>query len=130
MYNPIIDERFRELSRASTEHPWLRGEERRWTLVSSGRLTEQKGYPQLLRALAEVRRTYPARLIVLGDGPLRIELRGECQRLGIGEAVDFIRFQLNPYPIVRGERVRTASRWEGFGNVSGSARARNAGHRD
>lgn len=58
-------------------------------LISVGRLDEAKGQVYLLRALAGV--SAPGsdlRLIILGDGPLRNELAGEAERLGILQRVD------------------------------------------
>lgn len=56
-----------------------------------GRLSEQKGYIYLLRALPEVMAAWPSiRLILVGDGELRQSLEAETARLGISEAVRFV----------------------------------------
>lgn len=45
-----------------------------------GRLVEKKGCSYLIRAMAEVQRSFPgARLVVLGDGPLRTSLEQQAQ---------------------------------------------------
>ena len=55
-------------------------------LVTVARLVPWKGVAGIIRALAAVRREFPAvRLIVVGDGPQRAEL--EAQAASFGEAV-------------------------------------------
>ena len=72
----------------------------------------------MLKAFALVRRETPCRLVILGQGPLREELEGLAQQLGIENAVLFAGFVLNPFPWISRARVLvSASRWEGFNNV-------------
>lgn len=56
-------------------------------LIAVGRLHPQKDYPTLLRALSIVRRTRPARLLILGEGPLQGELEALRGRLGLDDVV-------------------------------------------
>ena len=52
------------------------------------RLTGQKGQIYLLRAFRRVLQHYPtARLLMVGEGPLREQLQRETQRLGLSERV-------------------------------------------
>jgi glycosyltransferase involved in cell wall biosynthesis len=59
----------------------------RGTFVFAGRLTRQKALPVALRALAHVP---DARLVVVGDGPMRSSLEGEAAALGVTERVRFV----------------------------------------
>jgi glycosyltransferase involved in cell wall biosynthesis len=87
-------------------------------LVACGRLTEQKDYPTLLKALALVRRTQPARLIVLGDGPLAPSLKSMATDLALDGAVDFPGFTRNPFMYFRhASAFVLSSRWEGLPTV-------------
>ena len=57
-------------------------------LVSVGRLTDQKGYEDLLDALSRV--PGDRRLTVLGGGPLRSSLEDRVHRLGLSDRVRFV----------------------------------------
>jgi hypothetical protein len=82
------------------------------------RLAPQKGFATLIRAFAEVRRRRPARLVILGDGPLRPELEALAGELGVGGDVALPGFVANPYAyMARASVFALSSAWEGFGNV-------------
>jgi glycosyltransferase involved in cell wall biosynthesis len=56
-----------------------------------GRLAEKKGLEYLLRAFPQVSAHHPdARLVVVGDGPLRGKLEALAQNLGLKGNVDFL----------------------------------------
>ena len=58
---------------------------------SVGRLSEQKGYSYLLRALPIVLTRWPeARVVLIGDGELRGRLEAEAADLGIAHALTFV----------------------------------------
>lgn len=59
-------------------------------------LRPEKNIGRLVRAFAAVRAQRPARLIVVGDGPLRGELQALAQSLGIAEDVEFTGYLQNP----------------------------------
>jgi glycosyltransferase involved in cell wall biosynthesis len=61
-----------------------------------GRLSEEKGPAHLVSAAAEVMRSHPARLLVLGDGPQRGQLEAAVRRAGIADRVVFAGFQRDP----------------------------------
>lgn len=62
-----------------------------------GRLNEVKNQELLIRAFARVRLEVPAaRLLLVGDGPLRADLTGLAARLGVGDAVHFAGYQSRP----------------------------------
>lgn len=87
-------------------------------IVACGRLVEQKGYPFLLRAFAEVARTDDAYLTILGEGPLREPLGKLARSLGVADRVQFLGFRDAPLAYMRAADVFVlSSLWEGFGNV-------------
>lgn len=59
-------------------------------VAMAGRLEPQKGVVYLLRAFGNVLRRIPAaRLLIIGDGPLRGTLEREASHLGIGHVIRF-----------------------------------------
>jgi glycosyltransferase involved in cell wall biosynthesis len=62
-----------------------------------GRLVEVKQQAILIRAFARVVAAFPAaRLVLVGDGPLRAELEGIARALGVANAVMFTGYQARP----------------------------------
>lgn len=118
IYNPILTDEFYRKASEPLDHPWLVSERDWLTVVTVGRLTEQKDHGTLLRAISEVNRQQPVRLVVLGQGDRRKELEGLVEELGIGQIVEFAGFDPNPYRYIAAADVfALSSRWEGFGNV-------------
>lgn len=63
-------------------------------LVAIGRLTEQKGFPLLIAAMALAIRTTPTlHLTLVGDGPLRAELESRSAALGLHTHITFAGWQ-------------------------------------
>lgn len=86
--------------------------------VACGRLTRQKGFPTLLRALQIVNATTPLSLWIVGDGPDRQALEDQALALGLSDRVRFAGFQPNPFAFMAAADVFVlSSLWEGFGNV-------------
>jgi glycosyltransferase involved in cell wall biosynthesis len=109
--NEIADARNAEIP-----HHWFA--EQPPVVVAIGRLVRQKAYAVLLRALAQVRQTIPARLIILGDGPERDDLAALARDLGIDDAVAFEGFVLNRLDyLVRASVYALSSEYEGYPNA-------------
>jgi glycosyltransferase involved in cell wall biosynthesis len=116
IYNAGIDASVAARAREAYAHRFFGTGEP--VLVACGRLTEQKDYPTLLRAVARIRTERPVRLIVLGDGPLERDLTALTRALDIEDAVDFTGYVDNPYAcMARASIYVLSSRSEGFGNV-------------
>ncbi len=64
-----------------------------------GRMSAEKGYGYLLEAFAEVAKVHPkARLLFVGDGPLKENLKSKVSSLKIEDKVDFAGFQSDVRP--------------------------------
>jgi glycosyltransferase involved in cell wall biosynthesis len=112
IYNPFDPALDAQLA-APVADPWLA--DGAPLLVAVGRLAPQKGYPVMLRALAQVRREVPARLVVLGDGEERAALTALSRELGVADAVRFAGFVDNPFGYMRAASAYVlSSHWEGF----------------
>jgi sugar transferase (PEP-CTERM/EpsH1 system associated) len=81
-----------------------------------GRLTEIKQQDVLLRAFAKVRLYTPdAHLVLVGDGPMREELRQLAVRLGVDECVHFAGYQPDAGPFYQAMDIfALTSRSEGM----------------
>ncbi len=111
--NPIDPDRVQRLAQAPTEHPWFDNPEIP-TIVTAARLAKQKQLDGLLRAFAQVVKAKPARLLILGEGPLRGELEQLCQELGIADSVAMPGHESNPYRyMAKADLFVLASAWEG-----------------
>ena len=105
------------------EHPWF-GDGGAPVILAAGRLAPQKDYPTLLRAFAEVARSRPARLVILGQGVERERLLELAERLGVADRFDLPGFDVNPFRYMsRASVFVLSSRYEGFPNVLAQAMA-------
>ena len=86
--------------------------------VAAGRLTRQKGFDLLLNWFSNLEDSQ-AKLVILGDGPLRIELEKLANTLCISNQVVFLGFCENPWSWYAGaDALLLPSRWEGMPNVA------------
>ena len=85
-----------------------------------GRLVRQKGIDVLLEAFASVSGQHPAaRLVVIGDGPLRADLEFQTHKLGLKDVVSFTGWIDNARDLMPAcDLIAVPSRWEGFGLVT------------
>lgn len=59
-------------------------------VLAVGRLSPEKGYDVLLEALSNLKRDgTPLRLVLVGDGPLRISLEAAAKEAGLADLVEF-----------------------------------------
>jgi glycosyltransferase involved in cell wall biosynthesis len=113
VYNPMIADDLDGRAAEPVAHPWFAGPEP--ILLAVGRLVDAKDYPVMLAALAVIRRSTPARLAILGEGPLRGALEARARGLGLGDAVGFLGYDKNPYRyMTRARLVLQSSRAEGL----------------
>ena len=117
IYNPIVTPGLKQRALESVDHPWVVPGSPPLVLAV-GRLRPQKDFPTLLRAFAQVRRTRPARLLILGEGPERPALEALIRDLGLGEDVSLPGFVPNPCPFMtRAAAFVLSSAWEGLPGV-------------
>ncbi len=88
----------------------------KYACVYVGELIERKRVDLILRAFAKVKNSHPdARLCIVGDGPLKGNLREQARRSGIEEAVDFVGFTFDVRPYLADSKIiLIASDMEGF----------------
>ncbi len=104
---------------APLDDPWF-GEDEIPVIVSAGRLSRQKNFGDLVRAVAKVRTHRPVRLVILGEGPGRERraLEDIARSVGIGEHLRLPGFEANPYRFMaRASLFAASSLWEGASNA-------------
>ncbi len=121
--NPVITPELRALAEKTCSHPWLQPGEPP-VILGAGRFQRQKDFPTLIRAFAQLRRTRPCRLLILGDGGDRGKLESLIRELTLSEQVQLPGFKANPFPFVaRASLFVLSSAWEGSPNVLTEAMA-------
>jgi glycosyltransferase involved in cell wall biosynthesis len=114
--NPVIGPDTAARAARPTGDVWLVGPDP--VFVAAGRMTPVKDFSTLLAAFARVAAHRSARLILLGDGPLREALTHEAASLGVADRVRLPGAVADPLPwFARAAAVVSSSRYEGFGNV-------------
>jgi len=87
-------------------------------ILTVGRLSLQKDQATLIKAFAMLPIDLNAKLVILGEGPLRADLTALVSQLGLEERILLPGFTTDPYPWFRSADLFVlSSRWEGFGNV-------------
>ena len=115
IYNPVIGASIRSAEFARPSAMALDGVS---NIVAVGRLTEQKNFPNLLRAFASLRSQRPARLTILGEGPDRAALQDLAEDLGVQEDVTLPGFVSNAYDyLAHADLFVLSSDWEGLPTV-------------
>jgi glycosyltransferase involved in cell wall biosynthesis len=88
----------------------------RFVWLAVGRLEEQKNYPNVIRAFAEVIQGYPnAALLIVGDGNLRSELELLTERLGLNNSIHFLGVRRDVPGLMNAADAHVlSSDWEGM----------------
>jgi len=109
IYNPVIDD---EIIIKSNEVDIKYDE---FTIISVGRLTNQKGYDMLLKAHSKVIKEHKHKLVIVGEGEDRSKLEDVIKSLNIEDSVKLEGFKENPYAYIKGADVFiSSSRTEGY----------------
>lgn len=141
IYNGVIDAELAGKASERVDHPWFQDRSAAMrtrpaarkkapdaisdpaaspipVLLSVARLEPQKNVALLLRAFARVRAHREARLVILGEGPLRADLETLARDLGIDGHVDMPGFVRNPRAYMAQAAVFVlSSSWEGLPTV-------------
>jgi glycosyltransferase involved in cell wall biosynthesis len=102
------------------QEPRPRGEDRgTYLMIGMGRLVPQKGFDLLLEAFSRVAARHPEWSVkVLGDGPLKAQLEGQAESLGLKGRVTFAGSVSDPFPeLSNADLFVFPSRFEGFGSA-------------
>ena len=115
VYNIVDDGTSQQRMLEPVDEPWLTNKQGP-VVIAAGTLAPWKGFSDLIAAFALVRSD--ARLIILGDGPLRDVLETQVERLGLGKRVKLPGFAYNPINyFARADVFALSSTVEGLPNV-------------
>lgn len=107
-----------ELYRMALESPSVQIRQDVHSLITIGRLVDQKDHDTLIKAFAKVKKNIDACLYIIGNGPNRKKLENLAQTLDIGDAIRFLGWQSNPFALLKqADLFVLSSLFEGFGNV-------------
>jgi glycosyltransferase involved in cell wall biosynthesis len=122
VYNPVVTDEMLAMAQEPLDHPWF-GDETP-VVLGVGRLVHEKGFDILIRAIAEVGKKRPVRLVILGQGELREALLAQIDELGLSERVSLAGFDKNPFKyMAQCDLFVLSSRNEGLPGVLIQARA-------
>lgn len=117
VYNIIDDIQSRKLMDEPVDEAWFNSKEEP-VLIAAGSLVPWKGFPDLLLAMSELTKTRKTRLIILGDGPMRLELEAQIKSLSLESVVKILGYVENPLKYFKQADVFVlSSHVEGLPNV-------------
>lgn len=117
VHNIIVDKQSKSRMLEPVEHEWMIGRDFP-LLVAAGTLTTRKGFADLINAMSHVSRQKRARLLILGEGPLRKELQDQINSLGLSDIVRLHGLVDNPLKyFARSDIFVLSSYAEGLPNV-------------
>ena len=117
VYNIVGDRLSRLRMQEPVEHSWLLQKEIP-VLVAAGTLATWKSFDDLIRAVKILSENRSARLIIMGDGPMRSELQALINKLGLSDVVCLLGYVENPLKyFARADVFVLSSHVEGLPNV-------------
>jgi glycosyltransferase involved in cell wall biosynthesis len=103
-----------QASRSSLRH-MLGIPEDRPIVVSVGRLSVEKGFPDLQDALASIQAQQRPLTLIVGDGPKRAELESRTKAMGLDRDILFLGYRRDvPAVLAASDLFVLASHWEGL----------------
>lgn len=113
IYNPSLAIEFGNMKLKVDENFW-----QNQVVINMGRLTQQKGQWHLIKAFSEVvKKNKNCKLLILGEGELKEELKKLISILNLEDNVLLLGFVDNPYDYLRKADIFVfSSLYEGLGN--------------
>jgi glycosyltransferase involved in cell wall biosynthesis len=114
---PVVSREMLAQAEDAIDHEWFTKPDKP-VVVCAARVEREKGYDTLVSAFQSLRQKIDARLVILGNGSYREQLKKNVAALGLSEHIDFLGFVVNPFPYMkRAHAFVLASEHEGLPNV-------------
>ncbi len=94
--SPLIPTNLDEQMSKPIRHDWFLNNEFP-KIVHAGRFVPEKDHRTLIQAFANIPSHFNAKLILLGEGPLRSDMERLVSGLGLSDSVWFVGFDKNPF---------------------------------
>lgn len=115
--NPVVTASLLSEATQKAGHPWL-DEKNMPVIVGVGRLEKQKNFGLLIDAFCHLYSKKNARLIILGKGSMKNNLKNKMKKYGLENVVDMPGYVRNPVSYMsKADVFVLSSLYEGFGNV-------------
>lgn len=117
VYNPAFTEEMMILAKETVSDPWFNADYD--IIISPCRLVKTKDLTTLIKAFRLVKNgNKTTKLVFLGKGPEKANLRLLVNKLDLGKDVRFLDFDPNPYKYISKAKIMVScSLQEAFGNV-------------
>lgn len=87
-------------------------------VIGVGRLSHEKGFDRLIEAFAKIKGHDEWSLVLVGDGPVRVQLEQQAKALNIGKRIEFLGMRKDVDHLLAESRIYVIpSRCEGFPNA-------------
>lgn len=119
IYNGTEIEKIRKLSKEEiSEYHEVFYDKNSIKFINFGRISREKGHKYLIHAFYIVKSKIPnVKLIIIGDGPLKNEIKALINKLNLKEDILLIGFQKNPFKYIGlSDIFILSSSYEGFPN--------------
>jgi glycosyltransferase involved in cell wall biosynthesis len=115
--NPVVDDEIHAMAKQRVDDAWLFAAEHK-CVIAIGRLTPQKDFFTLIRAVELAHKRVKFRLAILGEGTEHARLQQEIERRGLQQCIRLYGFVSNPYAYLkRADLFVLTSRWEDPGHA-------------
>lgn len=117
IYNIVGDKNSLEIIDEPVNHPWINDPNQK-LIVAAGKLAPWKGFEDLIKAMSIVVKERHAKLLILGDGPLREDLQKLISHLKLENSIELVGYVNNTLKFFRKSDIFVLSSLvEGLPNV-------------
>ena len=99
IYNPAVTRELAALAAKPPQHKWF-ADDGAPVILGCGRLNEQKDFPMLIDAFAQVAAVRDYRLVIIGEGELHESLQAQIDKLGLQDKVSLPGWVANPLALM------------------------------